>query len=130
MNLLNEHFQALNEDMKFEALSQLREIQSNLVTISFLPVIAIMKQENPLKKDVLKFQDDLDELTMQIQSFISTAKNDVSFEPEAEEGGEEAPAEDEKEEEPVDDKEEKEDEPEDEEKDKKKKPEDSSEPKE
>ena len=88
MKNLNEQYQPLNEDMRFEALSQLREIQSNLVGISFLPVLAIMKSTNPLKKDVLKFQDDLDELTMNIQAFISDAKNDIDFEPEESEGDE------------------------------------------
>jgi len=77
--LLNEHFQPLDEDMKYMALAQLREIQSNLVGISFLPVIAIMKQDNPLKKDVIKFQDDLDAVTIAIQNFISKAKNDVDY---------------------------------------------------
>jgi hypothetical protein len=77
--MTNKDYQRLDEDMKFEALSQLREIQSNLVAVSFLPVIGIMKPENPLKKDVLKFQDELDELTMKIQSFISSAKNDVAY---------------------------------------------------
>ena len=129
MNLLNEHFQPLNEDMKFEALSQLRELQSNLVAISFLPVIAIMKPENPLKKEVLKFQDNLDELTMQIQQFISSAKNDIDYAEEEEpEEGEEEP----EEEEPEEGEEEEEgDSDSDEETEKKNsKPEDSSEPKE
>ncbi len=86
MKSLNEFYQPINEDMRFEALSTLRELQSNLVGISFLPVIAIMKNENPLKKSVLKFQDDLDELTISIQEFISKAKNDIDFEePEGEE---------------------------------------------
>ena len=96
--MINEHFQSLNENMKFEALSQLREIQSNLVGISFLPVIAIMKETNPLKKTVLQFQDDLDKLTIDIQDFISKAKNDVDFEEPEEE--KEEPEEEEKEVEP------------------------------
>jgi len=92
MKFLNEHFQPLDEDIRFEALSMLRETQASLVGVSFLPVIAIMKEENPLKKDVLKFQDDLDELTMRIQNFISKAKNDVEYMPEEDE----VPEEDEK----------------------------------
>lgn len=83
--LLNEHFRSINEDLRFEALSQLREIQANLVSISFLPVIAIMKPENPLKKNVLAFQDKLDGLTIEIQNFISDAKNDIEYEPSEEE---------------------------------------------
>jgi len=122
--MMNEHYQPLNEDMRFEALSQLREIQSNLVGISFLPVIAIMRPENPLKSDVLKFQDDLDELTMAIQQFISSAKNDLDYKPAEDEAGEEEGEEAPEEEAPAED-EEKEEKPKD-----KKKPEDSSEPKE
>ena len=90
MKSMNEQFQPLNENMRFEALSQLREIQSNLVGVSFLPVIAIMKPTNTLKKDIIKFQDDLDSLTMEIQKFISEAKNDIDYEPvEDEPSGEE-----------------------------------------
>jgi len=80
MKILNEDFIPLKENIKFEALSQLREIQSNLVGISFLPVIAIMKETNPLKKQVLTFQDDLDKITLDIQDFISKAKEDVDYE--------------------------------------------------
>lgn len=119
MKSINEHYQPLNEDMRFEALSMLRETQASLVGISFLPVIAIMKPENELKKDVLKFQDDLDELTMAIQLFISEAKNDLDFEP-AEGDAEEAPEEEEVEPEEKPEEEEEE----------KPAPEDSSEPKE
>ena len=75
----------INEDLRFEALAQLREIQSNLVAVSFLPVIAIMKPENPLKKDVIKFQDELDKLTLSIQDFIAVAKNDIDYQPSDEE---------------------------------------------
>ena len=133
MKSLNEHYQPLNEDMRFEALSNLREIQSNLVGISFLQVIAIMKEENPLRKDVLGFQDDLDELTMSIQNFISKAKNGVDYDSEEDtedadsaedtEDTEKEPKEDDAEEDTEEDTEEEDDK-------KSKKPEDSSEPKE
>jgi hypothetical protein len=85
MKNINEHFRPLNEDMKYEALSQLRELQSQLVGISFLSVIAIMKPNNPLKKKVLAFQDDLDKLSIEIGEFISDAKNDVEYEGEEDE---------------------------------------------
>jgi len=99
---LNEGYQRLDEDMRFEALGQLREIQSNLVGISFLPVIAIMKSENPLRKDVLKFQDDLDELTMSIQSFISEAKNEIDYQPAEDETIDDTEEDDTKDEKPKD----------------------------
>ena len=85
MKLLNEHFRPLNEDMRFEALSQLREIQANLVAVSFLPVVAIMREENPLRKEVINFQSSLDELTMNIQDFVSNAATAVEYEASAEE---------------------------------------------
>ena len=70
----------LNEtEIRFEALTRLREIQSQLVGISFLEVIAIMKEDNPLKKDVLTFQDELDKLTSAVGEFVSKSKNDVDY---------------------------------------------------
>ena len=75
----SKYYQPLTEDMKFEALSKLREIQSSLISISFLEVISIMKDEDPLRKDVLKFQDNLDKLALSIQEFISKAKDNVDF---------------------------------------------------
>ena len=87
LNNLNEFYytkEAINENMRFEALSMLRDTQQAMVGISFLPVIATMKQENPLRKDVLGFQDKLDNLTMEIQQFISKAKNGVEYTSETE----------------------------------------------
>lgn len=134
MKILNEHFQPINEDMKYEALSQLREIQSQLVGLSFLSVIAIMRPENPLKKQIIAFQDDLDQLSIQVGEFISDAKNDVDYEgPEdevdAELEAEEAP-EEEAEPEEKEDKEDKADDKKKEDKDKEKEKEDKKKEKE
>jgi uncharacterized membrane protein YukC len=127
--------QYINEkSMRFEALQQLREIQANLVSVSFLPVIAVMREENPLKKSVLAFQDTLDDLTMEVQKFISDAKNGVDY---AEAEDEEIEAEDKESENKIDDEEIDDEEIDDEEeekeekkdKQKKKEVEDSSEPK-
>ena len=91
MKTLNEKYYygeiKINEDMRFEALQMLRDTQSSLVAISFLPVISIMKEKNPLRKEVLKFQDDLDSLTKDIQEFISKAKNDIDYIPAEDEDG-------------------------------------------
>ena len=76
----------INEvDMRFEALAMLREIQSQLVGTSFLQVIALMKEQNPLRGEVLAFQDDLDELTAKIGEFVKKAKDEVEYESSAEE---------------------------------------------
>ena len=93
--------QQLNEkSIRFAALQQLREIQANMVSVSFLPVIGIMKENNPYIKNIIGFQDKLDSLTMEVQQFISDAKNGVDYkEPdeEAEEPEEEPEEEEEKE---------------------------------
>jgi len=70
----------INEkSIRFEALQQLREIQANMVGVSFLPVIGIMKENNPYIKNIIDFQDRLDELTIDVQKFISDAKNGVDY---------------------------------------------------
>lgn len=84
--MLNEHYYPTNEkDIRFEALQSLRQIQAELTKLNFLDVIAIMRPENPLKKDVLQFEDDLNDLTNRIGAFIQTAKNDVEYQPSQEE---------------------------------------------
>ena len=127
MENLNEGFytiKTINEgNMRFEALQMLREVQGNLVGVSFLPVIGIMKPENPYIKDITLFQDKLDELTIEIQTFISDAKNGVDYEPAEGEGEEDSDGEEPKEEIP-------EEEPEEEQKEDDSEVEDSSEPKE
>jgi hypothetical protein len=83
---LNEHYYPINEkDMRFEALQMLRSTQAKLTELNFLEVIALMRPENPLKKDVLKFEEDLNDLTNRIGQFIQDAKNDVEYQPSQEE---------------------------------------------
>ena len=83
--------QQLNEkSIRFAALQQLREIQANMVSVSFLPVIGIMKENNPYIKNIIEFQDKLDSLTMEVQKFISDAKNGVDYKEPDEEADEEA----------------------------------------
>ena len=119
--------QQLNEkSIRFAALQQLREIQANLVSVSFLPVIGIMKENNPYIKNIIEFQDKLDLLTVEVQQFISDAKNGVDFKDPEDEIEQEEPGEDD-----VKEPEEPEEKKEDKEKEKKKpEVEDSSEPKE
>jgi len=123
---LNEDF-LQERDIRFEALQQLREIQAGLVGVSFLPVLGIMRPDNEYRKNIIEFQDDLDNLTLKVQDFISKVKNDVEYMPVEDP---EAPAEDEVPEKPEEDDET----PEEDEKKKKSKDskevEDSSEPKE
>ena len=64
------------QEVKFNALTELRSIQSKLVGLSFLSVLRIMNPSNPLKKEILQFQDDLDDLTDKVGQFIRSAKND------------------------------------------------------
>jgi len=132
MNIpLNEDF-LQERDIRFEALQQLREIQAGLVGVSFLPVLGIMRPDNEYRKNIIEFQDDLDNLTLKVQDFISKVKNDVNYNDEdTEEEEEEEPKEDEDTEDTEGEEEPKEDEDtEDTEDTEDKKPEDSSEPKE
>jgi len=131
MEILNE------KNIRFEALQQLREIQANMVGVSFLPVIGVMKESNPYIKDIIGFQDKLDSLTLEVQQFISEAKNGVDYSS-PEDSDSEEPKEDDSEKtddeeskEESKEEESKEEEPKEESKDNKKvkKPEDSSEPK-
>ena len=100
MRPINEHYYPTNEtDMRFEALQMLRATQASLTELNFLEVISLMRAENPLKKDVLKFEEDLNDLTNRIGAFIQKAKNDVEYQPSPEEIDAEADEPEEKEEE-------------------------------
>jgi len=115
----------INEkSIRFEALQQLREIQANMVSVSFLPVIGIMKENNPYIKNIISFQDKLDDLTIEVQKFISDAKNGVDYKEPEEENPEESEEPEEEEENQEEPEEENPEEPEE-----KKKVKDSSEPK-
>jgi len=81
---LNEDF-LQERDIRFEALQQLREIQAGLVGVSFLPVLGIMRPDNEYRQNIIEFQDDLDNLTLKVQDFISKVKNDVEYIPDDEE---------------------------------------------
>ena len=101
MRPINEHYYPTNEtDMRFEALQMLRATQASLTELNFLEVISLMRTENPLKKDVLKFEEDLNDLTNRIGAFIQKAKNDVEYQPSPEEIDAEADEPEEKEDEP------------------------------
>jgi hypothetical protein len=85
MKNLNELYYPTNEkDMRFEALQMLRQTQAALTEINFLEVISLMRPENPHKKTILQFEEDLNDLTNRIGAFIQEAKNDVEYEGEEE----------------------------------------------
>jgi outer membrane biosynthesis protein TonB len=95
LNVLNENYYTNEKDMRFEALQMLREVQAELTRLNFLEVISLMKPTNPLKKTVLSFEEDLNDLTNRIGAFIQDAKNDVEYQPSEEETEEDKPEENE-----------------------------------
>lgn len=89
-------------EIKFQALSVMKEMHSNLADITFLDVLAVMAEDNPLKKDVQKLEVQLNTLTKNVSDFIEKTMVDaVDMEQpeeeaeEAEEAEEEAEAEEE-----------------------------------
>lgn len=61
----------LNENaVKLEAMLALKEIQAQLTTINFLDVLSVMDPNNPLKKDVMKFEEQLATMRAGIETFI------------------------------------------------------------
>jgi len=57
--------------IKFEALNTMKEIQTTLSGLSFLDVIAVMREENPLKKEVHELENKLHDLTQAVGQFIA-----------------------------------------------------------
>lgn len=57
--------------VKFEALNVMKEIQTTLSGLTFLDVIAVMREENPLRKEVHELEAMLHELTGKVGDFIA-----------------------------------------------------------
>jgi len=64
-------------EIKFQALSVMKEMHSNLADITFLDVLAVMSEDNPLKKDVQKLEIELNTLTKNVSDFIEKNMNDA-----------------------------------------------------
>lgn len=58
-------------EIKFEALSVMKEIHSQLAELSFVDVIAVMREENPLRKDVTVLEKELNDLTNKVGQFVT-----------------------------------------------------------
>ena len=58
-------------EVKFQALEEMKEIQTTLGSISFISVISVMREDNPLKKDIHEFEQKLHELTVGVSEFIN-----------------------------------------------------------
>ena len=72
MSKFSDYFKELDESkIKFEALNVMKEIQTTLSGLSFLDVIAVMREENPLKKEVHDLESKLHELTQMVGQFIA-----------------------------------------------------------
>lgn len=70
--------ETLNEsEVKFEALAIMKKIHSSLATLSFVDVIAKMREENPLRKDVNELEKALNVLTTQVGEFVTNNLEDA-----------------------------------------------------
>jgi hypothetical protein len=58
-------------EVKFQALAVMKEIHSALADLSFVDVIAKMREENPLRKDVTELEKELNELTNKVGQFVT-----------------------------------------------------------
>lgn len=58
-------------EVKFAALEEMKNIQATLGSISFISVISVMREDNPLKAEVHDFEQLLHELTVQVSTFIN-----------------------------------------------------------
>ena len=68
----------INEnEIKFEALAIMKEIHSALAELSFVDVIAKMREENPLKKDINALEKELNELTTKVGQFVTDNLEDA-----------------------------------------------------
>ena len=62
----------LNEnEIKYQALENMKEIQAQLGSISFIDVISVMRDDNPLKTEVFEMEDMLHNLTVTVSQFIN-----------------------------------------------------------
>jgi len=72
----------LNENaIKLEAMLALKEIQAQLTTINFLDVLSVMDPANPLKEEVMEFENQLAVMRSGIEQFIVDNQFDSAEEP-------------------------------------------------
>jgi hypothetical protein len=74
---MTQHIQ--ENQIKYQALQLLREVQADLTRINFLEVLSLMKAENPLRKDINKYETILNDLTTEIGKFIQDNKDEVDY---------------------------------------------------
>lgn len=64
-------------EVKFQALEEMKAIQTTLGSISFISVISVMKEDNPLKGQIHEFENQLHELTVGVSKFINDNLKDA-----------------------------------------------------
>ena len=64
-------------EIKFEALAVMKEIHGQLAELTFVDVIAVMREENPLRKDVTALEVELNELTNKVGQFVTDNLDDA-----------------------------------------------------
>lgn len=57
-------------EVRLAAIQKLKEIQAQITEINFLDVVAVMRPENPLKKDVEAMEIALADVRAQVEKFV------------------------------------------------------------
>ena len=56
----------LEGEMRFQALAAAKEIHTNLASITFIDMLAVMSSSNPAKKEVQELEAKINELTTEV----------------------------------------------------------------
>ena len=74
-------FSELSENaVRYEALTAMKEIQAQISAISLLGVLGVMREENPLRQNILDMEAQLHDLSATMGEFISDNIADVESE--------------------------------------------------
>lgn len=72
-----EMFELSENEIKFKALTVMKEIHAHLAELTFVDVISVMREENPLRKDIGAFEKELNELTNKVGQFVTDNLDDA-----------------------------------------------------
>lgn len=71
--------QKLHEsEVKYQALLKMKEIQNSLSAITFIDILSVMKEENPLKKVVAELETKVNDLTNEVGKFVTDNMADAT----------------------------------------------------
>jgi len=76
-NILLKDEKLQESEIKYQALENMKSIQAQLGSISFIDVISVMREDNPLKPEVFEMENKLHELTVIVSQFINDNLKDA-----------------------------------------------------